>query len=128
MVEERMGVRYTIDTIDRIVSISTDGALTAEEFRDCIAILMQDPKVKRGYHFICICTSDRKLERLDCETLTATIQANAPKLMPCRCAVVVPTEDSFATIVMWNLLAPDGGVMLAPFTTGERARNWVLNG
>ena len=123
-----MGVRYLIDTSDRLVSITAHGTLTAEEVRECIGAIMQDTKVKRGYHFICNCISDRKLERSDCEALTAALQSYAFKLMPCRCAVVVPTEDSFATIVMWNLLAPNGGVRLAPFTTPERARDWALNG
>jgi hypothetical protein len=122
-----MPLDYSIDPANRLVVVRGADSVTGEPH--IFDRIVQDPRFERGFNFI---RDRRELteppESDDIRQAVAIMKAVAPRMAPCRWAVVVPAENLvfYGMARMASLLMDDSGIEFGAFLSYDSAVDWAM--
>lgn len=121
-----MGVRFTIDADERLVSYVVEGITTLDHARAFFAAVLTHPDYAPGFNFL----GDRR--EVDEEPDSAYIRAVSLEVLarqgilgPCRWAVLVDSDASYGMVRLCGLLTASSRVEIKPFRTMSEAGQWL---
>ncbi|MBN9122472.1 MAG: hypothetical protein J0I06_25565 [Planctomycetes bacterium] len=121
-----MGVRFSIDRRERLVSYVVEGGATQTEAHAFFDAVLAAPDYRCGFDFL----GDRRGAGAESDpsyvyAVAAEVLAHAAVLGPCRWAVVVADDDAHRRALTWAALAAPSGVEIRPFRTADEAAGWL---
>jgi hypothetical protein len=120
-----MSPPFSIDPSARLVHCRLDGAVPAARLRECLDAVLPSPRFERGFGFVLNARGGPGLTPTRVQDLAALIRIRAPRLGPCRWAVVVDAEEGLLAVRALALLTRGSGVTVAPFTDPTQAEHWA---
>ncbi len=122
-----MPISYRIDKQRRLVLTTATGVLTEEELLDHKRALIVDPEFEPGMREL---TDVRTIERLSVTAagvrkMVALDQDHTDRLGDYRLAIVAPTDASFGTARMYQMLTEANVQSIGVFRNMEEAEQWL---
>ena len=122
-----MNLDYTVDTADRLVTITGEYS-NAEEWQALLTRILDDTRIREGFAFL------RDLRGADTPTDAATVvrimeivRRLWPHLNPTRAAILTPRPIDSAALVA-QALADAQHLPIEIFTSYESAVEWLRSG
>jgi hypothetical protein len=115
---------FSADATARLVRFHFDTA--PDSLGERLDAVLRSPRYARGFGFVQ--SQDRRgpgLSASQIQDVAAVIRSHAPRIAPCRWAVVVTTEEDLAAARVLALLTRGTGVSVAPFTSLSSAEQWA---
>jgi hypothetical protein len=121
-----MPIQFTVDPAARLVVYVVKGYATRTEAHEFFDTLLSHPDFQRGFSFL----GDRResYQGQSSSYILAVadeLELRRRALAPCRWAIIVDDERSYALIRMWGLLTDRTGVEILPVWTAEEAADWL---
>jgi hypothetical protein len=120
-------LHYRIDAASRLVIIQGTESLS-DAVLDRIVL---EPHFQRGFNFV----RDRReltraVEPEMVRRVVTSLKSYAPRIAPCRWAVVVPAHDLvfYGMARMASIMMEDSGIQFEAFLSYESAVEWAVKG
>lgn len=120
-----MSVIYSIDTVARVVYLTTVGEPSFDEWHDTLLAVFSDPSFETGFNFVSDRRRSASLSREFVERQIVFVREHEQEIGRCRWAAVVPNPATDSVAREVTRRAGMSRVEVAFFYDPAEARRWV---